>query len=564
MDLKSGTYLTAPNIKNVSCTHERYTHPLYYYIGPLDVIQALIIFLLTIGIIGANLMLIFVINHRRYSPYIDPQPRYLLTSLALNDFAIGILITPLGILPALFHCWPYGEIFCQIQALLRGALCQQSAVILICMAVDRYMCALHAEKYQMHSSKKGCVALLSLTWTLCLTVFGFLVLPKGYYFNETGLLICEPFYSKPSYRILATCSLYFPTTMILMYCYGSSFHASRLRLVIATPSAMMQQTRSIAMSQTETVTRPIAVAGNTILPSPTEKNVDLQERRISGSVSRTMAAMSLGFIVMVTPWSIQEVVAACTGSKLPPFLEFLVTWTAISNSFWNPFLYWLLNAHFRRLTKELLVLRCCLRGDTTSEQKLRCCSVSSECNLNGLAPAGPSRPVSSLIPPQTDYDTLSEKYWGEILERTVSSSSLQTLRSAQQRTYNIVSEHPFSSTMQSAQKQIAANGQQHQLHCLKSSGIELNYRHPSMQTTNTSTKQTHFNHHPVRFENDTKITTVTATMATAATTPSTMTTHLSSFSTSEPHLCEQFVHDINCAKNKNAYLNQAHNGQPDN
>lgn len=55
----------------------------------------------------------------------------------------------------------------------------------------------------------------------------------GYYFNDTGLLACEPFYSKPSYRILATCSLYFPTTMILMYCYGSSFHASRFRLVVS-------------------------------------------------------------------------------------------------------------------------------------------------------------------------------------------------------------------------------------------------------------------------------------------------------------------------------------------
>lgn len=74
MDLKhAGTLLTPPNLKNVSCTHERYTYPLYYYIGPLDFLQALIILLLTIGIIGANLMLIFVINHRRYSPYIDPQ-----------------------------------------------------------------------------------------------------------------------------------------------------------------------------------------------------------------------------------------------------------------------------------------------------------------------------------------------------------------------------------------------------------------------------------------------------------------------------------------------------------
>lgn len=40
------------------------------------------------------------------------------------------------------------------KALLRGALGQQSAVILICMAVDRYMCALYPEKYHQLSSKK--------------------------------------------------------------------------------------------------------------------------------------------------------------------------------------------------------------------------------------------------------------------------------------------------------------------------------------------------------------------------------------------------------------------------
>lgn len=85
-----------------------------------------------------------------------------------------------------------------------------------------------------------------------------------------------------------------------------------------------------------------------------------------------------------------------------------------------------------------------------------------------------------------------------------------------------------------------------------------------MQTTNTSTKQTHFNHsHPVRFENETNIITTTTTIAPAvlSTTATKMTTHLSSFSTSEPHLGEDFVHhDINCAKNKNAYSNQTHNG----
>lgn len=55
----------------------------------------------------------------------------------------------------------------------------------------------------------------------------------GFAYNSTGLLACEPFYNKASYRILATCAFYFPTTMVLMYCYGSSFHANRFRLATA-------------------------------------------------------------------------------------------------------------------------------------------------------------------------------------------------------------------------------------------------------------------------------------------------------------------------------------------
>lgn len=205
-------------------------------------------------------------------------------------------------------------------------------------------------------------------------------------------------------------------------------------------------------------------------------------------------------------------------------------------------------------------------------------------------------------------------------------------RSGQQRTYNIVTEHPLLSTsstitttagtLQPSQKQIAVNGQQvsdlgphcwcvytlwlcpmighsclfnqycilfecyfffffifrpifdtfewcsafyihvrqHQLHCSKSSNIDLNYRHPPRQTTNTSSsssttaaaaaaavaaataaKQSHFNQsHTVRYEGDT--------------TTTTMPTNFVSFSN-----LDQIVHDINCAKNKSAYLNQTTN-----
>ncbi|XP_053671050.1 5-hydroxytryptamine receptor 1A [Anopheles nili] len=482
MDLKDGKHLVAPAINNISCSnnHEPNNPNMNQQIGPFDVIQALFIVLLTFLVISANLMEILVINSRRYAAYIHPQPRYLLTSLALNDLAIGLLIIPFSALPALLHCWPYGEIFCQIQALLRGALSQQSAVILVCMAVDRYLCVLHPRIYHKRSSKKGCVAILSVTWILCLTCFGMLVLPRGYYFNNTGLLACEPFYSKSSYRILSSCALYFPTTMVLMYCYGSSFHANRYRL--ATPSAAslsLHASSSCGNGNTgngpgpagavgpsdglgcggagrrdgdsiETLAGTTLTAngsglehhscdGNTLtgISAITPMSVSFSEksqfvveddRRIHGSTSRTMAAISLGFIVIITPWTIQEIVATCTGSKIPPSIDFCVTWIALSSSFWNPFLYWLLNARFRKICKDLLTSKC-TGSQSSLEEK---CSISLEYDHHLTAlPLPPGPPPATICrsanhTPRPDVEC-PEKYWGDILERTFSTTSINTL-----------------------------------------------------------------------------------------------------------------------------------------
>lgn len=94
-----------------------------------------------------------------------------------------------------------------------------------------------------------CIALhskLTFNKIVLMKVLIVFVSSTGYYYNSTGLLACEPFFSKPSYRILASCAFYFPTTMVLMYCYGSSFHANRFRLAsmqggLAVPAAITEK-----------------------------------------------------------------------------------------------------------------------------------------------------------------------------------------------------------------------------------------------------------------------------------------------------------------------------------
>ncbi|XP_044018750.1 trace amine-associated receptor 9 isoform X2 [Aphidius gifuensis] len=366
--------LLPPALNQSICWSDFSTKFFWTIPGVGEVIRATIILFLSLGILFLNLLVICVINSQRYSKYIHAQPKYLLTSLASNDLAIGLLVTPFGFLPAVYGCWPYGEVVCQIQALLRGALTQQSAVILVCMAIDRYVCMLHPHRYYRHSSKKyymrqGCMAVMSTTWIASMAIFGMLVLPSGgYYFNNSGLLACEPFFSRASFRILACCCFYFPTTMVLMYCYGSAFHVNKLRLK-----------------------RVVCVNAPEVVSSGNIERLMVHERRLSTSVSRTMAAMSLGFIVMVTPWTIQEVVVACTGSKPPPFLDFLATWLALSNSFWNPFLYWLLNNHFRRISRDLIYTKILCKQKPLGPKK-NCCSTSTGgldvCSIGGYDLSG--------------------------------------------------------------------------------------------------------------------------------------------------------------------------------
>ncbi|XP_025267509.1 green-sensitive opsin-3 isoform X2 [Camponotus floridanus] len=329
------TILLAPSLSNSSCWRGGTSEAAWTGPGPGELIRATLILLLSLGILCANLLVICVINSRRYSKYIHAQ------------------------------------------ALLRGALTQQSAVILVCMAIDRYVCMLHPHRYHKHSSKRyymrqGCVAVMSTTWIASVAIFGVLVLPRGgYYFNGSGLLACDPFFARASLRILACCCFYFPTTMVLMYCYGSAFHVNKLRL-----------------KRVVCVNTPEVVSGGHI------ERLVAHERRLSTSASRTMAAMSLGFIVMVTPWTIQEVVVACTGSKPPPFLDFLATWLALSNSFWNPFLYWLLNNHFRRISREFLYTKILCRSKPLGT-KQHCCATSTGgldvCSIAGVDLSGLER-----------------------------------------------------------------------------------------------------------------------------------------------------------------------------
>lgn len=54
--------------------------------------------------------------------------------------------------------------------------------------------------------------------------------PGGFHFNINGLMVCEPYFISNNILAFAACLFYFPTTMILMYCYGTIFHSAKVKI----------------------------------------------------------------------------------------------------------------------------------------------------------------------------------------------------------------------------------------------------------------------------------------------------------------------------------------------
>ena len=67
------------------------------------------------------------------------------------------------------------------------------------------------------------------------------------------------------------------------------------------------------------------------------------------SLVRSLSAVSLTFIIMVTPWAILQVITSVTMKQPPHAVDFTVNILFSSYNFLGPFIFWLLNPRIRRL-----------------------------------------------------------------------------------------------------------------------------------------------------------------------------------------------------------------------
>ena len=123
----------------------------------------------------------------------------------------------------------------------------------------------------------------------------------GVYLSVTAFSVCEPYFHSLRILVLSSCIFYFPTTMVLLYCYGTIYQSQKLKmknrraLVSALPMLIASKVAS----------RPIQLS---------------MEAEVMASLVRSLSAISLSYIILVTPWSILQVITSVTMEQVSIWL----------------------------------------------------------------------------------------------------------------------------------------------------------------------------------------------------------------------------------------------------
>ncbi|KAG8444569.1 hypothetical protein GDO86_009653 [Hymenochirus boettgeri] len=124
------------------------------------------ILLTTLG----NLLVIISVSHFRQ---LHSPTNFLILSLAVTDFLLGLLVMPYSMVRSLTSCWYFGDLFCKLHSGLDMALSTTSIFHLFFISLDRYYAVCKPLHYHKSITTNVIEIFLFISWSIsCLYSFG--------------------------------------------------------------------------------------------------------------------------------------------------------------------------------------------------------------------------------------------------------------------------------------------------------------------------------------------------------------------------------------------------------
>lgn len=292
------------------------------------VTETLVITIISIMILVCNIGIIIILRTIRFW---HKSTVYLLLNLALSDICVAIFTITAIPSAASYSHENVSDLMCKVQAFLGGTSGTVSLVTLAYISVDRYIIIVHPLRHQSLMSKRTITAMIALSWILpsVLYVWVFWDDLLGTQYNPDSFL-CSADLSKIVLVLLLLCVFFIPANVTIFYCYGHILMIAR------------KHSKKIFLQRTT-----VNVNGITAKRS----------YKAAGTFIAVFGMFNLcwvPYVTLVIYRALQPPSSEGDKNKVPHAVNFILPWMAMSNSFVNIFIYFGLNAQYRRAVKGLL------------------------------------------------------------------------------------------------------------------------------------------------------------------------------------------------------------------
>ncbi len=277
--------------------YESYEHP------AVLVLRTTYLMLTSVLIIAANILCILVTKKSRT---MEDATKIFTTSLAITDLCIGV-VSISSIVSSAFDRWLFGTAICQLVNDLYITLGGLSLIFLSCLGLDRLQAVQKPLQYNQILTKKKAQITVIIAWVLVCAFVGFASIQFPFEYRNEIATCAHSFTTirrTDTYAVILGVLIFFVvpvTIMISIY----------IKLVVVSRAQIKRIRKQIPMG-----------------PKP----------RLQGSILMFSFAM-LAFVFVWTPLMLLILYECLMKQRIAAFLEFVVFWLPVSNSWWNVLLY---------------------------------------------------------------------------------------------------------------------------------------------------------------------------------------------------------------------------------
>ncbi|XP_076999724.1 trace amine-associated receptor 9-like [Tamandua tetradactyla] len=279
---------------------------------------------------GGNLLVLTAILHFRR---LHTPTNFLIASLALADFLVGVTVMPFSAVRTVESCWYFGETYCKFHTCFDTSFCFASLFHVCCISVDRYIAVTDPLTYPTKFTPSVSGVCILLSWFFSIT-YSFSIFYTGA--NEEGIeelvaaLTCVGGCQAPLNRnwVLLCFLLFLLPTVAMVVIYGKIFLVAR------------HQARKIENMAVQVLSSSESY----------KERVAKRERKAAKTLSIAMAAFLLSWL----PYIIDAMIDAYMNFITPPYVYEILVWCVYYNSAMNPLIYAFFYPWFRKAIKLIL------------------------------------------------------------------------------------------------------------------------------------------------------------------------------------------------------------------